>query len=196
MLTTEESQHKDEIVNLTEQVLDAKGLECDERISKLSEEKLREILEEVRKLRNRRRKRIDDKAEEDEGSAKKEVLYVRNVYADQKNLNFVVDDILNSNLKENEFDYIFDRGCFHVLLPANRQRYITKIKQILKDSGTLFLKCFSNKEPRQEGPYKFSQVEIRDLFSKYFRIDSIKETVYQGTLDPLPKALFAVMIKN
>jgi hypothetical protein len=34
------------------------------------------------------------------------------------------------------------------------------------------------------------------LFSKYFIIDSIKETVYQGTLDPLPKALFAVMIKK
>jgi hypothetical protein len=42
---------------------------------KLSEEKLREILEEVRKLRNRRKKRIDDdnvREEED-----KEVLYVR-----------------------------------------------------------------------------------------------------------------------
>jgi hypothetical protein len=60
LLTQEESQHKDEIVNLTEQVLDAKGLECDERISKLSEEKLREILEEVRKLRNRRKKKTDD----------------------------------------------------------------------------------------------------------------------------------------
>jgi len=57
LLTQEESQHKDEIINLTEQVLDAEGLECDERISKLSEEKLREILEEVRKLRNRRKKR-------------------------------------------------------------------------------------------------------------------------------------------
>ena len=79
MLTTEESQHKDEIIDLTEQVLDAKGLECDERISKISEELLREILEEVRKLRNRRRrKRIDDKAEEvDEASTKKEALYVR-----------------------------------------------------------------------------------------------------------------------
>ena len=118
-----------------------------------------------------------------------------NVYANQKNVNFIVDDILNSKLKENEFDYIFDRGCFHVLLPADRQRYITKIKQILKDSGTLFLKCFSNKEPRQEGPYKFSQKEIRDLFSKYFRIESIKETVYQGTLDPFPKALFVVMTR-
>ena len=73
MLTTEESQHKDEIVNLTEQVLDAKGLECDQRISKLSEEKLREILEEVRKLRNRRKKRMGDDLREEEG---KEVLYV------------------------------------------------------------------------------------------------------------------------
>jgi hypothetical protein len=74
MLTTEESQHKDEIINLTEQVLDAKGIECDERISKLSEEKLREILEEVRKLRNRRKKRKEDNLTQEQG---KEMLYVR-----------------------------------------------------------------------------------------------------------------------
>ena len=49
LLAQEESQDKDEIVDLTEQVLDAKGLERDERISKLSVEKLREILDEVRK---------------------------------------------------------------------------------------------------------------------------------------------------
>ena len=73
MLTTEESQHKDEIVNLTEQVLDANGLECDERISKLSEEKLREILEEVRKLRNRRKRSVNG----DSSSSKEELLYVR-----------------------------------------------------------------------------------------------------------------------
>jgi ElaB/YqjD/DUF883 family membrane-anchored ribosome-binding protein len=71
MLTTEESQYKEEIIDLTEQVLDAEGLECDQKISKLSEEKLREILEEVRKLRRRRNKRIDD---EEEG---KQVAYVR-----------------------------------------------------------------------------------------------------------------------
>ena len=63
-------------------------------------------------------------------------------------------------------------------------------------NGILFLKCFSDKEPRQEGPYKFSQGEIRDLFSESFQIDSVKETVYQGTLDPLPKALFVVMINR
>jgi hypothetical protein len=71
-LTTEESQHKDEIIDLTEQVLDANGLECDERISKLSEEKLREILEEVRKLRNRRKR----SANQDNSNSKEELLYV------------------------------------------------------------------------------------------------------------------------
>jgi hypothetical protein len=38
--------------------------------------------------------------------------------------------------------------------------------------------------------------KIRDLFSKYCIIDTIKQTVYQGTLDPFPKALFAVMVKK
>jgi SAM-dependent methyltransferase len=122
----------------------------------------------------------------------------RKIYAKEKNVNFIVDDILNSKLKDNEFEYIFDRGCFHVLLPADRQKYISKIKQILKKEhkGILFLKCFSDKEPRQEGPYKFSPDGIKGLFGESFRIDSIKETVYQGTLDPFPKALFVVMVNQ
>ena len=36
MLTVEEQQHREEIIALTEQVLDAKGLECDSKISKIS----------------------------------------------------------------------------------------------------------------------------------------------------------------
>ena len=55
MLTIEEEKHKDEIVELTEKVLDTKGMECDSKISKISEEQLREILEEVRKLRRKRK---------------------------------------------------------------------------------------------------------------------------------------------
>ena len=44
----------------------------------------------------------------------------RKTYAKEDNVNFIVDDILNSKFKDNEFDYIFDRGCFHVLLPSDR----------------------------------------------------------------------------
>jgi ribosome recycling factor len=54
MLNLEEQQHKDEMVSLTEQVLDAKGIECDSKISKISEQ-LREILEQVRKFRKKKK---------------------------------------------------------------------------------------------------------------------------------------------
>ena len=64
MLTVEEQQHKDEIITLTEQVLDAQGIECDSKISKISEEQLREILEGVRRLRKRKKKIIIEKKED------------------------------------------------------------------------------------------------------------------------------------
>jgi ubiquinone/menaquinone biosynthesis C-methylase UbiE len=109
---------------------------------------------------------------------------------------FTVDDILNSKMEDKMFDYVFDRGCFHVLPIEKRPVYIREIKRILDDKGVLFLKCFSIKEPRQEGPYKFSENEIRQLFGNGFVIISVKDTVYQGTLNPLPRALFVVMSKQ
>jgi hypothetical protein len=70
MLTVEEQQHKDEIITLTEHVLDAKGLECDSKISKISEEQLREILEGVRRLRKTKKKKIQ---QDDEQRQKEEL---------------------------------------------------------------------------------------------------------------------------
>ncbi len=60
LLTEEEKEDKNEIIEITEQVLDAKGIECDSKISKVSEEKLKEILEEVRKIRKKKRKTYDE----------------------------------------------------------------------------------------------------------------------------------------
>jgi SAM-dependent methyltransferase len=112
------------------------------------------------------------------------------------NVSFVVDDILNSSFPDNTFDYILDRGCFHVFEPSLRKDYLNQIKKILKNEGILFLKVMSIEEkglPGDEGPYRFSQQEILDTFEKDFEIVEIKSTVYYGTLDPLPKALFAVI---
>ena len=87
MLTKEEEQHKDEIIQLTEEVLESKDIECDSKISKISEKQLREILEEVRKLRRRRRKRLStadnitsDAISKEEGGEEqqhKEIPYIR-----------------------------------------------------------------------------------------------------------------------
>ena len=126
------------------------------------------------------------------------IIRARKVYVhdNDKEISFTIDDILNSKIKDKMFDYVFDRGCFHVLPIDKRPVYIREINRILDDKGILFLKCFSNKEPRQEGPYKFSEDEIRQLFRNDFAIIYVKDTVYQGTLNPLPKALFVVMNKR
>ena len=114
-------------------------------------------------------------------------------------VNFVTDDFLNSKLPDNEFDFIFDRGCFHLFDSSQRQNYVKQIKRILDDNGILFLKCMSKEEknlPDDDKPNKFSKQEIIDIFSNDFDIQSIKDSVFQGTLDHFPKALFTVMKKS
>ena len=111
-------------------------------------------------------------------------------------VNFVEDDILNSSFADDEFDFILDRGCFHVFEPSLREKYLNQIKRILRDDGILFLKVMSKEEkdlPDEEGPYKFSEQDVLDAFEKDFQVLDIRPTVYYGTLTPLPKAIFAII---
>lgn len=63
MLNAEEKEYKDEIIKLTEEVLDARGTECDSRISRLALNELKEILEEARRRYKKKTKRtITEKA--------------------------------------------------------------------------------------------------------------------------------------
>jgi 2-polyprenyl-3-methyl-5-hydroxy-6-metoxy-1,4-benzoquinol methylase len=116
--------------------------------------------------------------------------------ANEKGLtvNWKQDDILNSNLKQ-EFDFVFDRGCFHVFPSELRSDYVRVVSGLIKPEGYLFLKCFSVKETRPEGPYRFDPKAIEEIFQSRFHLDSKEETVYHGTLDPLPQALFCVLRK-
>jgi hypothetical protein len=71
LLTEEEKVNKTEIISVTEQVLDAEGIECDSKIAKLSEEKINKILAEVRK---RRRRRVQNENAEEEEKEQERVV--------------------------------------------------------------------------------------------------------------------------
>lgn len=103
-----------------------------------------------------------------------------------------VDDILDTHL-DRQFDLVFDRGCFHVLAPEQRPAYLRSIGKLLKPGGYLFLKCMSHLQPGEQGPYRFTPEQIRSIFGSHLAILSISETVYQGTFEPNPQALFCVM---
>jgi 2-polyprenyl-3-methyl-5-hydroxy-6-metoxy-1,4-benzoquinol methylase len=118
------------------------------------------------------------------------------IKARKKGLDIVLkqDDILKSKLK-GKFDFVFDRGCFHVMQPEKRREYVGILAGLVKPGGYLFVKCFSYLEKMEGGPYRFKPAEIKRLFSARFDVLSIEETVYHGTLKPLPKALFCTLLK-
>ena len=72
MLTQEEEEHKEEIIQLTEEVLQAKGIQCDASISKIPEEELIEILEKVRELSRKKKKQSGTEV------IKEEDVYIQN----------------------------------------------------------------------------------------------------------------------
>lgn len=78
MLTTEEMANKDEIVRLAEEVLDARGIECDAKISKISLRQLKEILEEVRrKFKKNKKVMVKKSSSSDTEVVEEEIQYIR-----------------------------------------------------------------------------------------------------------------------
>ena len=105
---------------------------------------------------------------------------------------FRVDNILDSHLEDALVDAIVDRGVFHAMPPESRPRYVARVARILRPRGYLFLKAFSDQEPRQDGPYHFSPEELRSCFQESFEVLSIQDAIFHGTLEESPKALIAV----
>ena len=86
-------------------------------------------------------------------------------------INFLVDDVLDSKLSDGGFDFNFDRGIFHLFDVSKRPQYVKQIKRILDDNGVLFLKCMSIDEknlPDDDMPHKLSKQEITDAFDDDF----------------------------
>ncbi len=112
-------------------------------------------------------------------------------------IHFQEDNILKTTLTT-QFDYIFDRGCFHTMGHDRSLcvTYVQNIKAVLKPQGFLFLKCFSHEEPGDYGPHRFTPTEVKSHFEHDFHILSLNTTVYQGNKQPLPKALFLVLRKK
>lgn len=108
-------------------------------------------------------------------------------------VSWVIDDILNTSLA-GPFDWIFDRGCFHVLPPERRADYVATLHRLLAPGGLLLLKTFHVQETRMEGgPYRFDAATIDQLFSSHFQPVESRPSRFEGTLEHQPVALFTLL---
>jgi ubiquinone/menaquinone biosynthesis C-methylase UbiE len=93
------------------------------------------------------------------------------------NVNFISGDFLKVEFDNKIFDFVNDRGCFHIMSPLRRDEFAAKVSGVLKDQGLYYLRCWSDKtEFDSEGtPYRISRDIINRTFSKYFDILEIRD---------------------
>ena len=89
---------------------------------------------------------------------------------------------LHSYFSEGEFDNVIDSGLFHALTNEQRPVYVSQINWVLRNGGSYFMLCFSDKERKFSGPRRISKQEIEETFSTVFKINYIHDTVFGDTL--------------
>jgi SAM-dependent methyltransferase len=87
-------------------------------------------------------------------------------------INFLVASFLRLPLKNEEFDFAFDFGCFHHVDVPNRSRFIEGVHRVLKLGSIYLLVCFSYRNGRAWNHFRREQ--LVDLFGDYFQIDWMK----------------------
>jgi 2-polyprenyl-3-methyl-5-hydroxy-6-metoxy-1,4-benzoquinol methylase len=115
--------------------------------------------------------------------------------ADGVEVSFECDDILKSKLT-GPFDVIIDRGCLHVLRIDKRPVYCATVRRLLKPEGVLILKCFSPAETRRGGPHRISTDELTAIFASDYESIVVRESEYQGTIHPPPRAYVLSAIRR
>lgn len=89
---------------------------------------------------------------------------------------FMVKDATTLKDWSERFGNVIDSGLFHVFSDEDRRRYVEGLATVLKLGGRLFLMCFSDEEPGEQGPRRVSMKELHAAFAEGWSIESIEPT--------------------
>jgi cyclopropane fatty-acyl-phospholipid synthase-like methyltransferase len=70
-------------------------------------------------------------------------------------------------------DTIIDSGLFHVFQDEERARYVQSLASVLPPGGTVYLMCFSDRQPGDYGPRRVRADELRAAFSHGWAVEDI-----------------------
>jgi 2-polyprenyl-3-methyl-5-hydroxy-6-metoxy-1,4-benzoquinol methylase len=87
-------------------------------------------------------------------------------------IDFMIQSFVDLSFKDEQFDFVFDMGCFHHVEIVDRPKFITGVHRVLKKASNYLLTCFSYKN----GPAwnHFTEKQLISLFSYYFNIREIR----------------------
>jgi len=85
---------------------------------------------------------------------------------------FQVQNFLNLPFEDEEFDFVFDMGCFHHVKVEDRDTFIRGVHRVLKKGGSYIMVCFSYRNGQAWN--HFTKEQIIQLFSNHFKIKNIE----------------------
>jgi cyclopropane fatty-acyl-phospholipid synthase-like methyltransferase len=89
---------------------------------------------------------------------------------------FLVKDAMTLKDWTERFDNVIDSGLFHCFSDEDGRRYVEGLATVLKPGGRLFMMCFSEEEPGEQGPRRVSKKELHAAFAQGWSIESIEAT--------------------
>lgn len=96
---------------------------------------------------------------------------------------FVVADATKLGALGEQYDSVIDCGLFHTFSDDDRQRYVTGLASVVKPGGRIFLLCFSDQEPGEQGPRRITTGELRAAFAEGWIVESIQPTRFEARRD-------------
>ncbi|MHC4842182.1 MAG: class I SAM-dependent methyltransferase [Planctomycetota bacterium] len=119
-----------------------------------------------------------------------------NAQARQVKCKFIVADVIKDFPGFHEgFDFAYDWGLLHHILPEHRQKYVKNIYNILNPKGKFLSLCFSEKDKgfEREGKYSKTDIgstlyfssenELRELFAPCFDIIELYTIRIEGKFE-------------
>ncbi len=91
---------------------------------------------------------------------------------------FLVMDATHLDQLPRQFDTAIDCGLFHTLDDEDRLRYVRSLADTLKPGGRLWMMCFSDQEPGEEGPRRIWPAEIHEAFASGWTVDRLELTTF------------------
>src|SRR3954468_7119048 len=84
------------------------------------------------------------------------------------------------------FDVVIDSGLFHVFDDDSRTRYVDRLRAVVRPGGHCYLLCFSDRQPGDWGPRRFSRNEIDTAFAGGWSVERIEPIIFE--INPMPMA--------
>ena len=110
-------------------------------------------------------------------------------------IEFIVADVLKDKIPPGPFDFVFDRGCFHIFdLPEERSHLVEIIRKHLKPHGYWFSIIGSTDgAEREHGPPRRSVFDIASAVESRFEIISLKVICLDTNLPEAPQGWACLM---